>query len=156
MATIILFNSYIKKQVSKNFDKYLKDYITENLGHLSSVDFTNMNLENSNLANLSLTKIKFTEILLRGSTFCESNLTSASFYKSHLRNTKFTDANLTDVTFYGADLVGANFRGALFKDTNFTKADLTRADISHLTRDEFLSCTITTLTDLTDTKFKEE
>jgi len=75
----------------------------------------------------------------------------------------FSHQFLARVSFVCAWLENANFKEAIFSDgytdwqTNFRASDLTGADISHLTKQEFLDSTITDeYTILTNTKFKEE
>jgi hypothetical protein len=115
-----------------------------------------------------LTKIKNFEYLdLEGVDFSTTTLdvweSRISFNYANLIKVNFSHQFLARVSFVCAWLENANFKGATFSDgsyewkTNFRASDLTGANISHLTKQEFLDSTITDeYTILTDVKFKGE
>ena len=72
-------------------------------------NFPDIDLSNSTLFNLDLSK---------------SNFTNAKFKNSDLNKTRFDDADLTNADFTNADLRGAYFLRTKLIRTNFTNADL--------------------------------
>lgn len=87
----------------------------------------------------------------------------ADLRRTNLKGLDLTTARFTLADFIGVDLYLSSIRGVCFflreirYGLDLRGADLTGADISHLTKQEFLSSVfIDKTTVLTDVKFKEE
>lgn len=92
-------------------------------GLISDKDLSGLDMQNSDLKNMSLDYRK-----LRGADFSGSDLSSATLQGCDLRAVVFANCNLTRTSFHKADLRGANFRGATLQKNNFSEARLEGAD----------------------------
>ena len=97
-------------------------------------------IENSDLANITLTgssfeRVEITSTRLTGATCTEAQLKSVLFREckldfallrmSRLQQCVFEKCNLTDADFYGADL-----SGTIFRDCDLSRADLSQAKLA--------------------------
>ncbi len=106
-------------------------------------DFRQVNLEESNLANatLSLADLTGAQLVwanLSGASLYYVNLTGAKLRHADLRGAKLRNANLKGADFLNANLTGAdlswcNLSGANLTGANLTDANLQNAILDHVT-----------------------
>lgn len=96
--------------------------------------FSSLDLQEQQLAGLSLPRADFEWAMLRDAQLQYADLTGAQLqyadlHRAVLEGTNLTDANLTEADLSGADLTEARLAGA-----DLTEADLTGVDLSVICR----------------------
>ena len=97
---------------------YSGHYLTTG-GHFSP-DFSDADLTNARLIDISA----------RGANFTNTNLRSAKLHKSSLSGASFNNSRLYNSDFSEAYLYAANFSNTNVYNANFLKADLRKADLT--------------------------
>ena len=118
--------------------KYMHDKIKENeitsmigkdynsiVTKLKLVTLVNVQMMNSKLYDITITRCNLTSINLTG-----SDLTNAKLYYCDLTNAILINVNLTGAILTGSNLTGSNLTGADLTGADLTGADLTGADLT--------------------------
>lgn len=100
---------------------------------IQGMDFSKMDLRNSDFKGIIVTEVDFGKSDLRGSDFSGSDLSKSSFKYSDLRNVSFDGANLTDAKLNMVDLTKASFKNSILDYTDFSHSDLSGVCFDHQT-----------------------
>ena len=98
---------------------------TRELQQMGRKDFSNINLQNSDLKGVKVHKGKFNASALKESDFSDSDLTSSSFKSSDLQNSDFKRVNVHDGEFNASGLEGSDFSGSDLTNCSFKCCNLT-------------------------------
>lgn len=96
--------------------------------------FSSLDLQEQQMAGLSLPRAEFEWALLRGANLEYADLTGAQFQSADLHRAALEGVNLTDANLADADLSGADLTDAQLAGADFTEADLTGVDLSVICR----------------------
>ncbi len=97
---------------------------TKELHEVTSMDYSKVDLRNSDLKAITVHDGKFNASDLRNSDFSDSNLSKSSFKYCDLRNTIFNGADLSGAIMTKSDLRDSSFSGSILNNTDFSYSDL--------------------------------
>ncbi|MGC4378392.1 pentapeptide repeat-containing protein [Fictibacillus sp. Mic-4] len=97
---------------------------TRELQQMIGMDFSKINLQNSDFKDVKVHDGKFNYSALKGSDFSGADLTNSTFKCSDLTNVKFDGANLTGAKIIKSSLKEASFKNCVFDRTDFSSSDL--------------------------------
>jgi uncharacterized protein YjbI with pentapeptide repeats len=97
---------------------------------MAGVDFSNLDLQESNFAGADLTHANFYGCDLRRGCLRGAILNGASFHSGKFHDADFSEAKLKSASLHYAIFRGANFQGADLRDANFQRSELAGADFT--------------------------
>ena len=129
--------------------------LSRSLERQARINFTAVDLQESDLAGVTAPHSKFEASALRGANFAGADLTGSSFKNSDVREANFNGANLTECSLSTNDLTGASFNKTILVRTEFNTSGMdgakfindnlidVRLEMTDLRKTSFENCSLT-------------